>query len=1097
MPEPVRRGLGTLTARVPHTETAIDGVRLVSHSVHVTVHNGFARTEIEEEFRNDTGRVLEGRYIFPLPPEASVSRLALWVGDTLVEGEVVDKDSAGKIFKQIVEPPPRVVPRDPALLEWVTGGEFSLKIYPMPAHGSRKVVLGYDQLLPVQGGRVEYAYPLSLGADRANAIEHFSLEVIATDSEIIRDPIVVPSASPLTVEGRRLQASYSAQDFVPTSDFRVSYDTGADGQVSVSKYHASAAEPGKQPGAAGDYFAALRIPTDTKELAASSESTSRDRLLVLDVSYSQSKETLAAQTALALAVLSQLKTTEHFAVLACNSKCETFPGTGDASATGSDLEAARSWMAGLSPQGSSDLAGALLRAARIVDARTPAQLVLMGDGQSTSGELSVESIAGRVKPELQTHPLLQVRLIGVGRTIDDVTLGGLARVLGATYQSVASAGSMQDRMQELVRKLSQPVLVAPRLEHSLPGAEVYPAELPSIALGDEIILAVRGNAPIESGVVKLTGSVDGQPVEILKPLAPCPSEAASNPMIPQLWAQHRIAALEAESSKTARQEAIALSRQFHVLSRYTSLLVLENDRMFAEFGILRTTPGAWLQGDSPFSVGTRAKGEEGSMSNPNSRAVQPSAPTPLGMASQGFGSGHGRSTGAHATRPPTIRMGATTVSGRLPPEVIQRIIRQNYGRFRACYVRGLLRNPSLEGRVVARFVIARDGSVATSVNGGSNLPDASVIHCVVSSFRALAFPQPEGGTVTVSYPLMFSSDGSRPAGPYLGPPPPPPPPEVAQGTPAPRRPRYYGPTATHRALDDSWMSDKEAAVEKLRKAVVDDPRSRPRHDALVRGLIAHGRFSEALQAARRFVELDPDLASARLLLAYALSVNGDAKGAVLAIDSLTEGAAHDAQAHERAARGLEAVGDEQRACAHWRSLAELKRTDDIAAFEALRCRARVLGQELEVLGEILALARKTPRLEQLAEQVASGQVPRFEPQPANLPMAASARCSGERQWACPDIILVAPDGSVAAPWVTPSARSPLGTAAMASVRDGAYRVVLVGGALDAKGEVEIRVWQTVGKFPFSSGARVRTIAASTISGVADFPFGGYWDYGGG
>jgi Ca-activated chloride channel family protein len=279
-------------------------------------------------------------------------------------------------------------------------------------------------------------------------------------------------------------------------------------------------------------------------------------------------------------------------------------------------------------------------------------------------------------------------------------------------------------------------------------------------------------------------------------------------------------------------------------------------------------------------------------------------------------------------------------------------------------------------------------------------------------------------------------------------------------------------------------------------AVLDDPRSRPSRDALVRGLLAHGRFTEALQAARRFVELDPDLAAARQLLAYALTVNGDAAGAALAIDSLTEGAAKDAPAHERAARALEAVGDEQRACAHWRSLAELRRSDDAAAFEALRCRARVFGQSESVLKEIRDLARRPPRLEQLTERVTSGQVPRFDPVSGNMPIAASVRCSPSDQ-ACPAVILIAPDGSVASPWTPPSARTPMGVAAAAAVRDGTYRMLLVGGATDANGEVEIRALETAGKFPFSSAGAVQTIAVTTISGVADFPFGGYWDYVGG
>ncbi len=123
---------------------------------------------------------------------------------------------------------------------------------------------------------------------------------------------------------------------------------------------------------------------------------------------------------------------------------------------------------------------------------------------------------------------------------------------------------------------------------------------------------------------------------------------------------------------------------------------------------------------------------------------------------QGFGSGNGRLGGSHRTKAPRVRMGATQVSGRLPPEVIQRIVRQNYGRFRMCFEQGLARNPNLEGRVSVRFVIGRDGAVSNVSNGGSDLPDSQVVSCVVNAYYGLSFPQPEGGIVTVVYPIMFA-----------------------------------------------------------------------------------------------------------------------------------------------------------------------------------------------------------------------------------------------------------------------------------------------------------------------------------------------------
>ncbi len=122
---------------------------------------------------------------------------------------------------------------------------------------------------------------------------------------------------------------------------------------------------------------------------------------------------------------------------------------------------------------------------------------------------------------------------------------------------------------------------------------------------------------------------------------------------------------------------------------------------------------------------------------------------------QGFGSGHGRLGGAHATASPTLRQGATTVNGRLPAEVIQRIVRQNFGRFRLCYENGLRQNPNLQGRVSVKFVIDRSGAVDSAQDGGSDLPDRAVVSCVTRGFGNLSFPAPESGIVSVVYPIAF------------------------------------------------------------------------------------------------------------------------------------------------------------------------------------------------------------------------------------------------------------------------------------------------------------------------------------------------------
>ncbi len=122
----------------------------------------------------------------------------------------------------------------------------------------------------------------------------------------------------------------------------------------------------------------------------------------------------------------------------------------------------------------------------------------------------------------------------------------------------------------------------------------------------------------------------------------------------------------------------------------------------------------------------------------------------------GLGRGHGPGAGGHLAKAPTYREATITTNGRILPETIQRIVRQNFGRFRLCYEAGLRGNPSLAGRVSTKFVIGRDGAVMQASDGGSDLPDQNVVACVVRSFNALSFPVPEGGIATVVYPIVLT-----------------------------------------------------------------------------------------------------------------------------------------------------------------------------------------------------------------------------------------------------------------------------------------------------------------------------------------------------
>jgi hypothetical protein len=114
------------------------------------------------------------------------------------------------------------------------------------------------------------------------------------------------------------------------------------------------------------------------------------------------------------------------------------------------------------------------------------------------------------------------------------------------------------------------------------------------------------------------------------------------------------------------------------------------------------------------------------------------------------------------------------VYGYIRPEVIQSVVRANFGPMRACYEAGLGRKADLAGKVVTKGLIDREGHVTdTSIVETSSLqpvpglpagtppsvttlPDRAVAECVRRVFAGLVFPKPDGGTVTFLYPIVFS-----------------------------------------------------------------------------------------------------------------------------------------------------------------------------------------------------------------------------------------------------------------------------------------------------------------------------------------------------
>ena len=122
---------------------------------------------------------------------------------------------------------------------------------------------------------------------------------------------------------------------------------------------------------------------------------------------------------------------------------------------------------------------------------------------------------------------------------------------------------------------------------------------------------------------------------------------------------------------------------------------------------------------------------------------------------RGGGSIAGGGTGAAATEKKVsgvVKSEAPAVDGELDPAMVAKEVRTRLGAIKACYERGLKRDPQLAGTVSLRIEIGVSGRVKRVTVEGSTLNDAQVVECLVEGAQRWTFP---GANVTVVYPIVL------------------------------------------------------------------------------------------------------------------------------------------------------------------------------------------------------------------------------------------------------------------------------------------------------------------------------------------------------
>jgi Ca-activated chloride channel family protein len=535
------------------------------HHVKVEIVDQVARTSIDQVFINNHGRDIEGTYIFPVPEGASVSDFAMFIGDERVKGEILDSREARRIYEDIVR---RM--RDPGLLEYMGRNLFRARVYPIPAHGEKRVQISYTEVLKADNGLVRYLYPLNTEKFSRDPLNDVSIAV-RIESQVPLLNVYSPShrISVKKEAAGAARAGYEDKDVRPDKDFLLYYSLSRD-DVGLSFLN--------WEGEGGAYFMLLASP---RFAAPAEKAVAKNVVLVLDSSGSMEGAKMRQARAAARFILNHLDGRDAFTLIDFDDGVTAFS---DAllPASAGNVGRALKFVDAIEDSGGTNINDALLGAlARVRNGERPGYVLFLTDGLPTVGTTDTADIVRN----LQTANGRQARIFvfGVG---DDVNTQLLDRVSsdhrGASVY-IGESENIESAVSGFYEKISSPVLAELAVEfEGIETSQIYPRALPDLFKGSQLVLVgkYKGKGPVS---VVLTGQAGGERKRFaLDRRALTGSDRAG--FLPRLWATRRVGYLLEEIRLQGQNAELVdeirrLGLKYGIVTPYTSFLVTEKERM--------------------------------------------------------------------------------------------------------------------------------------------------------------------------------------------------------------------------------------------------------------------------------------------------------------------------------------------------------------------------------------------------------------------------------------------------------------------------------------------------------------------------------------
>lgn len=564
----------------------------VDSKVDMHITGPLARTTLVQTFKNPSAQWVEAVYAFPLPETAAVDHMDMIVGERIIEGQIQEKQAARKTYQQAKRDGKKT-----ALVEQHRPNLFSTSVANIPPHATIRISLQYQQMLTWRDKRFSLRFPMAITPRYAPPQNLAPTHRISATAELADGWSVLPGELPNRVPldnslQQEAQASASinvtldagfaldrvdsdyheiTQTRISDTAFNIKLTTGqtiADRDFVLSWQPRSGSEPGAaffSREADGQQYALLMLmPADSGQ---QSPPESRDVQFIIDTSGSMGGESIRqARASLAIAVDS-LTAADFFNVIEFNSSTQKlFSGSRQANTGNKRL--AMAFIEKLEADGGTEMLPALQAA--LANQETGGgrlrQVVFITDGAVSNEQQLLAYIQSALK---------QSRLftIGIGSAPNSYFMTEAAYLGRGTHTFISRPEEVGMKMQSLLQRIAKPVLTDLVMTTDV-AVELLPQKLPDLYAGEPVVVAMHMKKPVKQA--KLSGRLGSAVWQQQLTLGNGQSQAG----LEINWGREKIhqlmrSKIAGADSEQIRQSVIDVAMQYHLVSKYTSLVAVD------------------------------------------------------------------------------------------------------------------------------------------------------------------------------------------------------------------------------------------------------------------------------------------------------------------------------------------------------------------------------------------------------------------------------------------------------------------------------------------------------------------------------------------